>query len=186
AVGVLAGCGGGGVPETGASSEVRRPGVVVGELGRELVRGMSLGDRVGQLFLPAVGSAGEGVELQRRYRVGGFVLPAEQMRTPRGTARLANRLQAAARIPLLIGADEEGERFGRPEFTTRFPGAMALGAARSQELARRAAATTGTELRSAGITLDFAPVAGAQGLRRPASRRRAGAPRSATSAGPVR
>ncbi|WP_299036911.1 glycoside hydrolase family 3 protein [uncultured Pseudokineococcus sp.] len=86
-------------------------------------------------------------------------------RGPEQLARLDNGLQDAAlssgrRVPLLVAADQEQgivTRLGPP--ATAFPGSMALGAGRSAQDARTAAAITGEELRAVGITQDFAPVA---------------------------
>jgi beta-N-acetylhexosaminidase len=63
-------------------------------------------------------------------------------------------------VPLLIATDQEQglvSRIGPP--ATQFPGAMALGATGSQELARAAAGAAGAELRAMGIVQDLAPVA---------------------------
>jgi beta-N-acetylhexosaminidase len=63
-------------------------------------------------------------------------------------------------IPGLVATDQEGGlvvRVGPP--ATQFPGNMALGAGRSTDDARRAAAISGTELAALGINQNFGPVA---------------------------
>ncbi|GAA3232195.1 glycoside hydrolase family 3 protein [Actinocorallia longicatena] len=163
-LGLVAGCSGHPAeaqrPEAGrAPAAPAAPAAAPRALGLELAEGMTLREKVGQLFVPTVAGTADGVAAQKRYHVGGFIYFPGNLRTPRETAALSNALQAAARIPLLIGVDEETGPVSRARFTTRFPGAMALGAAGSAPLTRRAAAVTGSELRAVGINLDFAPVA---------------------------
>jgi beta-N-acetylhexosaminidase len=76
-------------------------------------------------------------------------------------ASLTDVLHAAApgRLPLLIGADQEGGQLvGLGLDSTRFPGAMALGAADDLELTEATGRATAAELRALGITVDYAPV----------------------------
>ncbi|MDQ3855820.1 MAG: glycoside hydrolase family 3 protein, partial [Chloroflexota bacterium] len=62
--------------------------------------------------------------------------------------------------PLLIALDQENGTVRRVKRgTTLFPGAMALGAAGSTELAREVAFASGRELRALGVNLNLAPVA---------------------------
>ena len=75
---------------------------------------------------------------------------------------LTNALQAAAppaHRPLLIAADQEGgQLIGLGDFTTPFAGAMALGAAKDEDLAERVARATGRELRALGVNVNYVPV----------------------------
>lgn len=76
-------------------------------------------------------------------------------------AALTERLHAAAPDgrPLLIGADQEGGQLvGLGHGTTRFPGAMALGATRDPSLSEAVGRATAAELRALGITVCYAPV----------------------------
>ena len=76
-------------------------------------------------------------------------------------ATLADRLHAAdpLGLPLLIGADQEGGQLvGLGHDTTRFPGAMALGAADDEALTEAVGHATALELRALGITVCYAPV----------------------------
>lgn len=145
------------------------------------LRGMSLEEKVGQLFVSvAHGRTADtphpenrqqyGVdtpaEVVRRYHLGGVIHFGwtDSLYHPEQIARLSNGLQRAAvssgaGIPLMISTDQEQglvTRIGEP--ATQLPGNMALGAGRSSADARRAAAITGRELRSMGITRNFAPV----------------------------
>ena len=114
-------------------------------------------------------------ELVSRYHLGGVILvprntlhptladlPTENTTDPKRVPALVNALQQTALedsgIPLLISTDqEEGlvTRIGTPLAT--FPGSMPLGAARDQEMARKVAAATGSELATLGVNLDLAP-----------------------------
>jgi beta-N-acetylhexosaminidase len=150
------------------------------------LRAMRTRDKVGQLFMTYLFGASATdrspgmVEANRRaygvddpagfvarYRPGGVIyFPwAGNLHQPAQIARLSAGLQRAAlrqpaRVPLLIATDQEQglvSRIGPP--ATQFPGAMALGATGSQELARAAAGAAGAELRAMGIVQDLAPVA---------------------------
>jgi beta-N-acetylhexosaminidase len=150
------------------------------------LRAMGTRDKVGQLFVtylfgasdtdsaPGMAEANRsayGVDdpaaFIERYRPGGVIyFPwAGNLHDPAQIARLSAGLQRAAlrqpaKLPLLIATDQEQglvSRIGPP--ATQFPGAMALGAAGSDELARAAAGAAGAELRAIGIVQDLAPVA---------------------------
>ena len=74
---------------------------------------------------------------------------------------LTEQLHSAAlgHLPLLIGADQEGGQLvGLGHDSTRFPGAMALGAADDEGLTEEVGRATAQELRALGITVNYAPV----------------------------
>ncbi|RKT52131.1 glycoside hydrolase family 3 protein [Saccharothrix australiensis] len=142
-----------------------------------LLRGLSLEQKVGQLFVTFVNGqapdevhpdnvrdfgVGTPAEVVAEYQPGGVVYfnnPShDNIDTPRQVARLSNGLQRASRIPLAISTDQEMglvTRIGAP--VTQFPGNMALGAGRSTRDAERAAAITARELRALGVNQNFAP-----------------------------
>ncbi|MET9319057.1 glycoside hydrolase family 3 N-terminal domain-containing protein [Streptomyces sp. NPDC003038] len=153
---------------------------------RGLVEGMSLAEKVGQLFVSrayghsatdpdpvdaeknlALFGVRTAAELVSRYHLGGIIYFAwaHNTRTPRQIAELSDGLQRAAlttgpRIPLLLSTDQEHgavARIGKP--ATLLPGAMALGAAGSPAGAERAARIAGEELAAMGIRQNYAPVA---------------------------
>lgn len=141
---------------------------------------MSVQEKVGQLFvqnvygsdattpdarnLPLYGVASP-AEVVRKYHLGGVIYFAwtDSVKNPQQIVGLSNGLQKAAtssgaKIPLLISTDQEQgvvTRIGPP--ATQFPGSMALGAGRSTDDARTAAAITGQELKAMGVNTDFAP-----------------------------
>lgn len=161
-------------------------GSAAGERGwvTSTLKRMSLEQKIGQLFVQHVyGSDAQtpdernvpmyGVsspaEVVRKYHLGGICYFAwtDSVEDPDQITGLSNGLQRAAlkrrgrspAIPLTISVDQEQgavTRIGPP--ATQFPGSMALGAGRSADDARTAAAITGRELRAMGISMDFAPV----------------------------
>ncbi|MFD3403084.1 glycoside hydrolase family 3 N-terminal domain-containing protein [Kribbella sp. NPDC058693] len=146
---------------------------------RDTMRRMTLEQKVGQLFVcyaygPAADTADArntslyGVatpaEVVAKYNLGGVIYFTwtDSTKDPQQIARLSNGLQQASLtntgIPLQIGTDQEHGsvvRVGPP--ATQFPGGMALGATRSAAYARSAGAIAGRELKTLGITTDFAP-----------------------------
>lgn len=145
-------------------------------------RFMSLEEKVGQLFfqnvygsdattpdvrnIPLYGVASP-AEVVQKYHLGGVIYFAwtDSVKNPTQITGLSNGLQKAAigsgaHVPLMIATDQEQgvvTRIGPP--ATQFPGSMALGAGRSVDDARTAAAITGQELKAMGINTNFAPVA---------------------------
>jgi beta-N-acetylhexosaminidase len=152
---------------------------VLARLGR-----MRLEDKVGQVFMTQVYGRGardlgmasanrraygvdDAEQVIERYRPGGVIYFdwSGNLHEPRQITALSTGLQRAAMrqpaaVPLLIATDQEQGLVGRigPP-ATQLPGSMALGAARSDQLAAAAAGVTGDELRAMGIALDLAPVA---------------------------
>ena len=78
---------------------------------------------------------------------------------PLAMASMFNRLQAIAKIPLLTAADFEWGVGMRIHGATRFPRAMAFGAAGDEALAEEAGRITAVEGRALGTHINFAPVA---------------------------
>lgn len=165
---------------TGSAIAVH-PGASPAEDIEALLAGMSLEQKVGQLFVPVlygaridqphgsnttttgVATIGEALD---RYHVGGVIYFAWSGNTqsPQQMAQLSQDIQqrAAANgdVPLTISIDEEEGVVTRlPQPSTAFPGSMALGATRSAEHAGTAARMTGRELRAVGVNQNYAPVA---------------------------
>lgn len=148
---------------------------------------MTLEQKVGQLFvqnvygsdantpdarnIPLYGVATP-AEVVQKYHLGGVIYFAwtDSVKNPDQITALSNGLQRASLeqdtvdprvgVPLQIAIDQEQgvvTRIGPP--ATQFPGSMALGAGRSADDARTAAAITGQELKAMGVNTNFAPVA---------------------------
>jgi len=103
----------------------------------------------------------------RDTNLGGIILFAENLETPRQIIRLTTDLQQAARgsssgLPLFISIDQEGGNVVRlpNEYSTTFSGNMAVGATYAQhgdKFARLVGSTLGRELRTLGINVNHAP-----------------------------
>lgn len=92
-------------------------------------------------------------------RIGGVILFARNIESPAQVAALTSACHAAAKSPILIAIDQEGGSVARlHEGFTQSPGAMALGAAGSEDLAFRVSKMLATEMRALGINWDYAPV----------------------------
>lgn len=78
---------------------------------------------------------------------------------PLAMASMFNRLQAIAKVPLLTASDFEWGVGMRIAGGTKFPRAMAFGAAGDEQLAFEAGRITAIEGRALGVHVNFAPVA---------------------------
>ena len=78
---------------------------------------------------------------------------------PMELASLLNRLQSVSALPLLASADFEWGAGMRIAGATKFPRAMAFGAAGDPQFAYEAGRITGVESRGMGVHIDFGPVA---------------------------
>ena len=95
------------------------------------------------------------IRLAHDYGVGAFVLYGG---TPLDIARLLNRLQREAELPLLMAADFEGGPGQQVTGATEFPGDMALAAIGSEDLMYEVAKLGALEGRAMGIRLTYTPV----------------------------
>ncbi len=89
-------------------------------------------------------------------RVPGGVVPNAE---PFALAAFLNRMQKLAKTPLIVGGDFERGASMRVANTTKFPHAMAYGAANDIEATRKTGAATAREARALGVHWVFAPVA---------------------------
>jgi len=95
------------------------------------------------------------IALARDHGLGMFVLYGG---TPRDVARLTNRLQKAAALPLIISADFEGGPGQQVVGASEYPANMAFAAAGDEDLMYRASAAAAVEGRAIGIHLTYTPV----------------------------
>lgn len=128
-----------------------------------ILHSLSLEQKAGQLVMVLVPGtyrsslSEESARLDRLVGdmgVGGLILSYGDVYE---VARLLNRLQSLANVPLLISADLERGLAMRVRRGTPFPDAMALGATRRPELAFQAAKAIAREARALGIHQNFAP-----------------------------
>jgi beta-N-acetylhexosaminidase len=129
----------------------------------DLVKGMTVEQKVGQLMVVSFSGTtvtAEAERMVRDYHVGGVILFQQNMVDAAQIRSLTSRLQAAARVPLLMAADQEGGPVVRiTSAATLFPSQMAVGATFSQGAAASVGAATAKELRALGLNVNFAPVA---------------------------
>lgn len=130
----------------------------------ETLATLTLEQKVGQMIYPRSDgvflneSDAEVQELlaaARAGRIGGIVFFKGE---PLETAALANRLQEAARLPLLMVSDYEWGPAMRVAGASRFPKAMAMGAGASVDDIEFQAEVTAREARALGIHLLLNPV----------------------------
>lgn len=151
-----------------------------------LIEGMTLEEKVGQLFIVHVygrsltDPAYEDInrrnnrggknfqEVIENYHIGGVIYFnwTDNIGTPIEAAQvnaLSNGIQEIAleqenAIPLFISTDQEGGIVQRVTTpATVFPGNMAIGATRSEQFAATTGHVIGKELNSLGINMNFAP-----------------------------
>jgi beta-N-acetylhexosaminidase len=127
----------------------------------------TLEQKIGQLMV--IGFDGTTVDADVRqmitdYHVGGIIVFARNIESPRQVAILTNELQNAAlesgHPGLFIAIDQEGGRVARlteDKGFTEFPSAMALTTTNEPLNAYRVAAAMAAEMRAVGINVDFAP-----------------------------
>ena len=130
----------------------------------ELLTGMSLTEKVGQLMI--VGFGGTKVDSHiskwiRDRKVGGVILFARNIVDLEQIARFTRELHELTRdgIPLFLGLDQEGGNVIRlKDGAMLLPGNMALGASRSPMLSYVAGQGLAIDLARVGFNMNLAPV----------------------------
>ncbi|MCM2254564.1 MAG: glycoside hydrolase family 3 protein [Vicinamibacteria bacterium] len=127
---------------------------------------LTLEEKAGQVLMPVIRvhhanlASAEARRLEalvRELGAGGFIVSRGD---PAETVETLNRLQRAARVPLLVAADFEwGTGVHILHGGTFTPYAMAIGATGDEQLARAHARMTAREAKALGIHMAFAPVA---------------------------
>jgi beta-N-acetylhexosaminidase len=122
---------------------------------------MSFEEKVGQLFMVAAYSnkdaahVAEISKLVSDYKIGGLIFfqggPVRQ-------AKLTNRYQAKAKVPLFIGIDAEWGLSMRLDSTYRYPWNMTLGAIQDLKLIEKVGENMAKESKRLGVHFNFSPV----------------------------
>ncbi|NRD22430.1 serine hydrolase [Winogradskyella litoriviva] len=125
-----------------------------------LYNSMSINEKIGQLFMVQVfsnkGKTHENgiASLIKNQHIGGLIYsnggPVRQ-------AKLNNELQAASKIPLLIGMDAEWGLSMRLDSTYAFPWNMTLGAISDDKLVEQTGRQIGEHCKRLGVHFNFAP-----------------------------
>jgi beta-N-acetylhexosaminidase len=134
------------------------------EFAAKLVKKMTVEEKVGQLVHIGINArfanqeSGFFKDLRRHIvdnKLGGIIFFGAPIYE---TTHIANRMQEAARYPLLMSLDAETGIGMRFEDATNFPWAMAVTATGNPEFARRMGEVTGREAKAIGIRHVYAPV----------------------------
>jgi beta-N-acetylhexosaminidase len=130
-----------------------------------LIAEMTLEQKAAQMLMPAIRGidwppqSAEFREMRRcveQLEVGGYCVLGKG--DAGGLQHLLERMQALAKIPLLITADLEGGAGYQFSGATRLPLAMAIAATGDEENAWMAGRITAMEARALGINVNFYPV----------------------------
>ncbi|MBR9757231.1 MAG: serine hydrolase [Algicola sp.] len=122
---------------------------------------MTLNEKIGQLFMVQVfsdkGIRHENLIIQQvaNNHIGGVIFSTGD---PIRQAQLNNRLQAAAKVPLLVGMDAEWGLSMRLDDTYAFPWNMTLGAVNDNALIEQTGKHIGEHCKRLGVHFNFAPV----------------------------
>ncbi len=128
---------------------------------------MTLDEKIGAVMFPV--TSGEFTNLNsdafqkikdniQKYHVGGYHMEGFSGGDPASGALLISRMQALAKVPLLITADFEGGVGVQFDGATRFPRGMAIGATGDTQYAYDAARFTAQEAKAMGVSINFYPV----------------------------
>jgi len=154
----------------GTAGEIPAPALAMslsgeaGDWAAATLGAMTLEQKIGQIITSDVAGGyiaeddprlARWLSLARDHGLGMFVLYGG---TPRDVARLLNRLQKSAAVPLLISADFEGGPGQQVTGASEYPANMGFAAAGDEDLMRRAAAAGAVEGRAMGIHLTYTPV----------------------------
>ncbi|SCY11867.1 glycoside hydrolase family 3 N-terminal domain-containing protein [Flavobacterium caeni] len=122
---------------------------------------MTFDEKIGQLFMVSAYSNKDSAHIKSidrlvaDYKVGGLIFfqggPGRQ-------ARLTNRYQSKAKVPLFIAIDGEWGLAMRLDSTYRFPWNMTLGAIKDKKLIERVGRQMGKHSSRMGIQFNFGPV----------------------------
>ena len=145
----------------------------------EILAGMSLEDKVGQMFMAspdAVKNGGGSItkltgpmkKKLRYYNLGGLIMFDRHIKSPSQIKAFNSALTKASYdysgLPMLIAVDEEGGSVTRIAHNskfkvTKFKTMKAIGKTGKTSKAKLVGKTIGTYLKKYGFTVDFAPVA---------------------------
>jgi beta-N-acetylhexosaminidase len=133
----------------------------------ELVSGMSLEQRVAQLFIVNLFGSQlnePGRDFLRDWQPGGVVLIGENNGTPEAVTRLINSYQQtiieAGGLPLFVAVDQEpGPISHLKDGFTQFPTPTLITATGDPELAYKVGQAIGDELVAVGVNMNLSPIA---------------------------
>lgn len=122
---------------------------------------LTIEQQIGQLFMVAAYSNRSEThyqdldELISKYDIGGLIF---FQGGPMREARLTNRYQAQAKVPLFMAIDGEWGLGMRLDSTMSFPHQMTLGAIKDKKLIKEMGAEIARQCKRVGLQINFAPV----------------------------
>src|SRR5262244_1637890 len=124
---------------------------------------VSLRRQIGRLLIAGFNGGQVPVELRsiaREFGLGGVILFGRNIEAPEQVAELAfEAARLTPDLPCWVSVDQEGGRVARLKSPfTEWPPMATLGRSGDVRLAERFAKALATELKTVGITLDYAPV----------------------------
>lgn len=138
--------------------------VSIDEKAQQLLSNMTLEEKVGQMFIARCPEE-SAIEKLKEYNLGGYILFARDFsdKTKDEVAKTVQSYQKVARVPLLIGVDEEGGQVNRISINRKlravpFWSSQALYKEGGFDLIKSDTEEKCKILRSLGINLNFAPV----------------------------
>ena len=126
-----------------------------------IYNGLSLKEKVGQLFMPMVFSERDSshykfnLNLIKEYNLGGLVF---SLGGPVVQSQWLNSFQKASKTPLLVSMDAEWGVAMRLDSVKPFPWAMTLGAIKDSLLLKKIGRRMGEQEKRLGIHYSFSPV----------------------------
>ncbi len=126
-----------------------------------LYNGMSVEERIGQLFMVDVFSRDPKTKIDKiralikDYHIGGVIFSKGG---PVRQAKLNNEFQALAKTPMLIGMDAEWGLAMRLDSTYAFPWNMTLGAIQDNRIVKKVGERIGIHCKRLGVHINFGPV----------------------------
>ena len=145
-------------------TEESEPVDLVEQKAEELLAGMTLEEKVGQMFIARCPET-DAASKVTQYHLGGYILFARDFtgKTKEEVTAAIQSYQNAAKVPLLIGVDEEGGTVNRVSKNanlreTPFASPQELYAQGGWDLIRSDTQEKCQLLQSLGINLNFAPV----------------------------
>ncbi len=131
----------------------------------ESIKSMTLEEKVGQLIIAGFDGleiSDHTIDLINKYKLGGFILFARNIESPKQTIDLLNNLKLENSnnpIPLFLSIDEEGGKVSRlPSSYIKLPEAIKFGDKDNKEISYGLGEILGKRVKSLGFNIDFAPV----------------------------
>lgn len=147
--------------------------ITMDALTTELMRQMTLEEKIGQLFIVNTDSLDFNAERKmtetmeenlKKYQPGGVIFFSFNLKNKKQTTKFIADMQGCTKIPMFMSVDEEGGSVARIANTqgmktTKFPSMAEIGKTGDAKEAYQVGSTIGREIHEMGFNLDFAPVA---------------------------